>query len=38
MERVAALDGGPTALQLDYVNRMRGVLQISQAEGAWASP
>jgi uncharacterized tellurite resistance protein B-like protein len=38
MERVAALDGGPTPLQLDYVNRIRRVLQESQTEGAWASP
>lgn len=37
MERVAALDGGPTPLQLDYVNRMRRVLQVSPAESAWAS-
>lgn len=36
MERIAALDGGPTPLQIGYVNRMRSVLQAVPADGAWA--
>ena len=38
MERIAALDGGPTEAQVDYVNHMRTALKPAQPAGAWASP